>query len=136
MLIFGQNEAETRLMKELNETNPEGTQYPKATNNRGSEGGHYLNPSETGDKSFMGGKKREAHAGGDMVGNRAQPGESLGKAMKKGGRKCHSEGEEVVSLKHEQPGGGRGMKKGGLRRMRHAEGDDVGARPMKHGGRR
>ena len=162
MLIFGQNEAESRLMKELHETNPEGTQYPKATNNRGSEGGHYLNPSETGDKALKQhgmGKKREAHAHGDrvgrmkhdagdeVVGEKAQPGEMKQHAMKRGGhrhaeggheerrnkkhggRDCYSAGEEVVPLKHEQPGGG--YKRGGRMHHEHDEHSE-----MKRGGRR
>lgn len=132
MLIFGENESEKRLMKELHETNPEGTQYPKATNNRGSEGGSYLNPSETGDKALKQGK-REAHAGGDFVGNKVQPGEGKQKPMKKGGHRkdCYSAGEEVVPLKHEQPGGG--YKKGG---RKEDDMDDGERSDMKRGGRR
>lgn len=125
MLIYGKNEAHDRLMGEAKHVNPEGSEYPKATNNRGALGGKFINPSETGlsavrprerhakgdhvgsrDAQLM---KKRYYANGDMVGARAQPGENLPEARKRGGhtghkRRHHSAGEEVVPAAQEQPG--------------------------------
>lgn len=117
MLVYGQNEAHDRLMKELHEVNSGGIEYPSATNNRGQ-----MSSGEVTRQSSRG--KREPHAMGDSVGNMAQPGEMLGNPMRKGGRAAYMEGEKVTA-QAEQPGEHlrRNFRKGGLARHR-MRGDD------------
>jgi hypothetical protein len=86
-LAYGTNEAYDRMMKELKETNDGGIEYPQATNNRGYIGGNSHGA-------------RENHAAGDVVGNRSQPGEHMRKAMRRGDRARHAEGDVVRDVRH------------------------------------
>ena len=134
--IFGENQAYSRLLKELHQTNPEGIQYPKATNDRGHEGGpisHRMDSHKKREHHAMGdsiGREprkpilanafrgmAEKHAKGEMVGKMDEPGEGMQKAMKRGGhRNCYAMGEKVPESA-EQPG--QKFKRGGKAHHKH-----------------
>jgi len=104
-LLYGINEAKERLMKEVNERNPGNVEYPKATNNRGYEGGSEDHQEQTGEKAIRTTSRpnhhhhhdnREHHAMGDSVGYHSEPGMRKQTPMKKGGhpKHCHADGEQ------------------------------------------
>lgn len=123
MLVYGQNEAKDRLLKELKESNPGGAEYPSATNNRGHVSTQKVN--RNADTALKGGKRREAHAEGDLVGNRSQPGSGSNKPMRKGGKCSKHASGETVPMSSEQPGEpkGSGGAKFGRTLQSHLKGD-------------
>lgn len=100
-VLMGENEAYTRLRKELHQGNPNGIEYPTATNNRGHLGGGHEPSDKAHDTrkhhGHHGHPKREHHAMGDRVGDCVQPGRNLKKPMKRGGemREEHGWGDAI-----------------------------------------
>lgn len=89
--LMGENEAYSRLRGELHQKNPNGIEYPSATNNRGHLGGGHEPSDRAHDtRKHHAHHKREHHAHGDRVGDSTQAGMNLKKPMRNGG-KAHRE---------------------------------------------